>query len=170
MARVVRSSSRGGTRRQTSWFQIDLAFTTQASAGSTVIYNLNAAALALRSFTVIRTHMQCFLFSDQEAAVEQQAAAFGLAIVSDQAVAVGVTAVPTPSTEAASDLWFVHKWMLADSVNLTDRAVGGQPYSIDSKVMRRVDIGQDMVGVVERTSTGGGLILATAGRMLVKLH
>ena len=170
MARRHVVSRARGSRCQTSWFQGDIAFITQASAGSTIVYSLNAAALALRPFTIVRTHIQFMLFSDQEAAVEQQVCAFGLAVVSDQATAVGVTAVPTPTTEASSDLWFMHKYMFADAVNLTDRAIPSKIYTVDSKAMRRVDIGQDVVGVLERTSSGGGLILVTALRQLVKLH
>ena len=33
-------------------------------------------------------------------------------MVSDQAVAVGVSAIPTPVTELSSDLWFVHQWIM----------------------------------------------------------
>ena len=45
--------------------------------------------------------------SDQSAATELFIGNLGLAVVSDQATAVGVTAVPTPATDRGSDLWFL---------------------------------------------------------------
>ena len=154
-------------KRLTSWLGISLVATTHAGASSTLVLSLNAAALALRPFTVVRTHMEYQLRSDQSAAIEFQEAAFGLAVVSDQAVAVGVTAVPTPITESASDLWYLHKWILADESSLTDRTRSSTRVTVDSKAMRKVDIGQDIVGVME---SAGGLILTSAGRMLIKVN
>ncbi len=106
--------------------------------------------------------------SDQAAAVENQVAGFGFAVVSDQAVAVGVTAVPTPITEMGSDLWFLHQIIMGDESKLTDRTTSATRMSVDSKAMRKVDIGQDLVGVAEHSGVGGGLIFFAAGRMLVK--
>jgi len=134
------------------------------------MFSLNAAALALRPFTIVRTRMELQLRSDQAAAIEFQRASFGLAVVSDQAVAVGVTAVPTPFTDMGSDLWFVHQNLWGDESNLTDRTRPSTYVTIDSKAMRKVDIGQDIVVVAEFGTGGGGAILGAAGRMLVKVN
>ena len=92
-------------KRLTSWFQFQPIRVTGA-AGGTIMFSLNAAALALRPFTIVRSRFEVGIISDQTAATEDQLGAIGMAVVSDQAVAVGVTAVPTPITDMGSDLWF----------------------------------------------------------------
>ena len=114
--------------------------------------------------------MQWQLSSDQAAAIERQSCSFGFAVVSDQAVAVGVSAVPTPVSQMGSDLWFVHENMWADESNLTDRTRSASRGSIDSRAMRKVDIGQDIVSVVELGTVSSGLIFEVAGRMLIKVN
>ena len=108
MARRIHQARPRSTRRQTIWAFLSPVKITMTALGGTVIGSLNAAALAQRSFTVVRFHLAWLLQSDQAVAIEEQTAAFGVAVVSDQAVAVGVTAVPTPITDIGSDLWFVH--------------------------------------------------------------
>ncbi len=171
--RIVPARRGGSVRRQSTWFTFSAGHTTLAGAGTSVlIASLNAAALALRPFTIVRTHLELIIASDQTGAAERQAAAFGLAVVSDQASAVGVSAVPTPSTEADSDLWFAHQWMFNEFLFISGVGVdpnAGRRYTIDSKAMRKVDQGSDMVFVVENVLAGGSVV-GSAGRILVKLH
>ena len=139
--------------------------------GGTIIFALNAAALAMRPFTIIRSRFELFVFSDQSAAIEPQVGAFGIAVVSDQAVAAGVAAVPTPVTDMGSDLWFVHQNYSGRESSTVDVSEPGNRISIDSKAMRKVDIGQDIVVVAENdTNVGAGQILFSAGRMLIKVN
>ena len=172
MARNVRGPRVVTQKRLTSWFQFVLTATTLTAAGGTIIFSLNAAALAMRSFTIVRTRFELQLQSDQAAAIEFQHVAFGMAVVSDQASAVGVTAVPTPATDLGSDLWFVLQLMYADESNLTDCTRGGTNMTVDSKAMRKVDIGQDLVVVAELVTSagGGGASFVSGGRMLVKVN
>ncbi len=156
-------------QRKTVWFSVPLTSTIITTEVGTVVSSLNAGALALRPFTIVRTHIQLFLASDQEAAIELQEAAFGLAVVSDQAVAVGLSALPTPATDLSSSLWLAHQVMFADAVNITDRTSPGQKYEINSKAMRKVEIGQDLVLMAESGSSSGVNILS-GGRILVKTH
>jgi len=51
---------------------------------------------------------------------------------------------------------------------LTDRTIGGQYFSLDSKAMRKVDSGSDLAVTVE--SHDNGLILQSAGRILIKTN
>ena len=166
----------GGRRRETIWFG-GTAFT-QAIATTTsvaLVQSLNAAALALRPFTIIRTRGVIRVRSDQNGANEDYGASFGKAVVSDQASAVGVTAVPTPTTESASDLWFVYEFVMGQLQVPT--AVGayeaGVERIIDSKAMRKVEDGQDLVSVIEGPGAGFSSVGASISgftRTLVKLH
>ncbi len=92
-------------------------------------------------------------------------------MVSDQASAIGVTAIPTPITDLGSDAWFLHQ-VLSGRFEFND-ATGfgdvGRVGEIDSKAMRKVDIGFDIVSVVE-ASLGTGSRINIGGRRLVKLH
>ena len=156
-----------GQRRLTTWFQFVPTDVTLAT-GATVVFTLNAAALALRPFTVVRSHFMVMIQSDQGAAAEDQVGAVGLAVVSDQAVTVGVTAIPTPITEMGSNLWFVHQLMMAKETNLVDRAQPAGIFAIDSKAMRKVEVGQDLVVVAEMSTAGSGIIITIGGRLLIK--
>ena len=98
----------GGRRRETQWLSLDPVSNTLAAGSIAVLSNvMTAAELALRPFTVVRTRGIMQLRSDQNGATEFQHAGFGACVVSDQAVAIGVTAVPTPMTDRVSDLWFM---------------------------------------------------------------
>ena len=157
------------TRRLTSWFQFVPADTTLGGASVALVFSLNAAALALRPFTVVRSHFVVKVRSDQAAAIEQQNVGFGIAVVSDQAVAIGVTAVPTPITEMGSNLWFQHALIFSDESALTDRTRPAVGKDLDSKAMRKVEIGQDIIVVLETSpSIGNGAIVTVGGRMLIK--
>jgi len=133
--------------------------------------SLNAAALALRPFTIVRVRGYLHIRSDQAAAPETYGVGMGFAIVSDQAAAIGVTAVPTPVTDKASDLWFLYESMFGATIgdvfagNMANRGEGKE---IDSKAMRKVDVGQDFVSVYENEING--VVATFTGRMLVKLH
>ena len=165
-----RTVVRGGrsSKRESQWLDIAFVATTLTTPGGTITNSASAAVLALRPFTIIRVHMEIFVISDQAAAIEQQAGAYGLAVVSDQALAIGITAVPTPVTDMGSDLWFLHQIYFVNSSSLTDRSMPGQKYSIDSKAMRKVNDDQDIAFVAETSAVAAGAILFTAGRMLVK--
>ena len=166
----VRGAAAIGRKRETTWFSFEPANANIGTAGDAVlVFALNAAALALRPFTIVRTRFLVAIRSDQAAAIEVQRGAVGLAVVSDQAVAVGVTAVPTPIDDMGSNLWFVHQLLYADESNLTDRTRGESHFEIDSKAQRKVEVGQDVIVVAESSSTvSAGLIMTIGGRMLIK--
>ena len=167
-----RSRSRSGQVRLTDWGNLAPATNTLGTSGVALIGSLSATALALRPFTVVRVHMGVQIRSDQNAAIEDQIAAVGWAVVSDQASAIGVTAVPTPVTDAASDLWLLHQWLMNSEVHDGGTGLGaniGRGYDIDSKAMRKVNGDQDLVVVLENAAFDG-VTFFTAARFLVKLH
>ena len=159
--------------RETLWIGGTPIRATSGAANTAVLLaSFNAAALALRPFTIIRMRGTISCFSDQVAASENMEIAYGAAVVSDQAVAIGVTAVPTPFTDSDSDLWFMYETILTRFILLS--SVGFDHMLperiVDSKGMRKVEQGQDLVLVQESGSGSSGVILNSYIRTLVKLH
>ena len=143
-----------------------------SATGGTLIFSLNATALALRPFTIIRSRFELYLKSDQDTGSEDQVAGFGIAVVSDEAAAAGVGSIPTPISELGSDLWFVSQILMssieAGATNV-ETASNGRGYTVDSKAMRKCSVGQDIVVVGERSGAGAGIELFVGGRILVKV-
>jgi len=96
--------------------------------------------------------------SDQSAAGENWVGAVGMAIASDQAVAIGVGSLPTPYTDQDSELWFMHQYFAGDFRILSSvgfQAGGMKTFAFDSKAMRKMEIGSTLVIVVENGSAAG---------------
>ena len=162
-----------GTKRETSWDDIVPLKLTIGPSTAVLAASADATLKAKRPFTIIRTHIEVLLISDQQVATEQQGLALGMCVVSDQAEAIGVSAVPTPSTDSKSDLWFLHQWMFSSFV-FSDAtgidASGGRVYTIDSKAARKVNDDEDLIVVVETPTILSGVTLVLAGRILIKEH
>jgi len=168
-----RTFLRGGRQvRETIWLFFPFASNAvTASATAVQQYALNAAALALRPFTVVRTIFNWSVISDQSAASESYIGNFGLCVVSEQAAAIGITALPTPATDQGSDLWFLHKlWIGRFELTGSDVTTDQSSRDFESRAMRKVQDGEDIVGTVEAGIGGSGCVVKTVGRMLVKLH
>jgi len=184
MANISRSRKsgvflRGGVRqRETTWIGgvcITQGFTTPG--GSVLLTQLNAAALALLPFTVVRTRGVLFVRSDQLAASENWGIFYAEAVVSSEASGVGVSAVPQPESNPSSDMFFVYEGVLGSirvstAVGFGEGHAGGIERVIDSKAMRKVEPGQDLISIGESCSTSGyaGVQLLAYTRTLVKLH
>ena len=159
--------------RETRWLEVDPVQTALAVGGVAITHSLNAVELALRPFTIVRTRGLFGLQSDQQVAAEFQVASLGMCVVSEQAAAIGVTAVPTPETDRSSDLWFMYESI---SRAFATEAGGGMvadfQYSryFDSKAMRKVEDGNDIVVVVEADGISDGVVASVSARMLIKLH
>ncbi len=164
----------GVRRRETAW--IGGTDTSDAIVGGStaiLLTSLNAAALALRPFTVVRSRGYIHLISDQTAASESQSIAYGHCVVSDQANAIGATAIPTPVTDSGSDLFFVYErlrtfFTFGSAIGFQSPAGLFKEY--DSKAMRKIAVGEDLVVVVESSASTSGLSFQSFSRHLVKLH
>ena len=159
-------------RRTTEWFSVGLSIATLA-ADDTLIATLNAAALAARPFTIVRTRLSVFYSSDQTAAEEFSQAVFTMQVVGQSAAAVGVDAIPNGIDDTDAD-FHVYQPMFTDVISLSSIGVifqNGQNFinEIDSKSMRKVGSDQDLAVVLAQRASIGAQI-ALEGRMLVKLH
>ena len=155
------------TARGNVWLTISV--NNQAIAANTIalLSQLNAVALALRPFTIVRTHLDLFVRSDQSAAVEDPFGAFGAIVVSDQASATGVNAVP--SAIANGDAPFFVWQGFALQGGAAPATADGEHWTIDSKSMRKVGNNEDIVFVVTNANAADGLSIYFNGRILVKL-
>ena len=159
--------------RETRWLDLPTTGVTLSGANSTVILlSLTAVELALRPFTIVRTRGVWQTGSDQLAASELYETSLGMCVVSDQALAIGITAVPTPEEDRESDLWFVYETRLGqfDFISLIGFESQMDQTPFESKAMRKVEDGQDVILVVQNSSTSAGAGVTVAGRLLIKLH
>ncbi len=165
----------GVMRRETLWLatsQIQAAIATADTAVQLFVFS-SAFLSASVPFTIVRSRGLIFMHSDQGSATEDQEIAFGIAVVSDQANSIGVTAVPTPVADAGSDLWFVYETLFSQ-IRVTS-AIGfseslGRERIIDSKAMRKVEDGQNISAVVETGPNSEGVATSTFMRFLIKMH
>ncbi len=163
----------GRMRRETQWlFYTSNDVVLAAASTASVRSSLNAAALALRPFTVIRTRGHWGVKSDQAGASEQYSASMGWVVVSDQASTVGVTAVPTPETDRGSDLWYVYESMAGEFIFISGVGVfeAGHWSDFDSRAARKVEEGQDINVIVESSAISSGCEVFSGARFLIKLH
>jgi len=155
------------------WIGNGLVNTTIAGSSTTLLTSLAGGALLLRPFTILRSHMEILFKSDQTSVSEVPQGAYGETVVSDNASAVGVTAVPNPSSvdgDPDAD-WYVWQALASAFVHATNAAFieGGRLFVIDSKAMRKVGANDDIVGVVDMQS-GPGATIMFGGRTLIQLH
>ncbi len=166
---------RQGQRRKVTWF---------ASVDQTVEQNLAAATSVLSQsitgsandapFTIARTRGMLICKSDQVVAARFPFGALGFSVVSDQALAIGITALPLPIADEVSDLFFVYQtWYAGIDVLSSVGFVGSDMWArfdFDSKAQRKVEPGQAIVVVMENAATTGGVDFILKFRMLIKLH
>ena len=105
-----RGSFKRGQPKTKVWFQMGLTTTTVAGNSLTLLGTLNAAALAQRPFTILRTRLVLTFESDQAAVTERPFGLYGQIVVSDQAAAIGAIAIPDPGTVSgnADGDFYVH--------------------------------------------------------------
>ncbi len=180
MANISRSRKSGFTlrsgvmRRETLWTRTDFIRATIASADTAVVlFTFSTVITDLLPLTIVRTRGYIHISSDQTANTETQELAFAIAIVSDQASAIGVTAVPTPVADADSDLFFVYEpnvmqMQVSDATGVN--APSGVGRSFDSKAMRKLPDGTNISAVAETAGNSAGAIVTVQASLLIKSH
>ncbi len=159
--------------RSNVWLGFGLANTNiPIATTATLLATLNAAALALRPFTVVRTRLVMSVVSDQAAASEFLSGALSFQVVTETAAAAGIASLPTPLVETDADFFVYqpfHSSLVRTASGLAESVGEGSSWTIDSKSMRKVQTDDDFAIIVEGR-TGNGFNIALEGRMLVKLH
>ncbi len=143
-----------------------------AVAASTKVL-LGSFTVAGASETMRRTRGLVQWTTNQILASEFSIGAFGMCVVTEDAFAAGVASIPGPFTDAGSDVWFVHQFMMHSFQFASGVGIEGQfgnQYEIDSSAMRKVSEEQRVVLVVENGSANGAVfafgirLLASASR------
>ena len=167
---------RGGPRRATSWAASADATGEQALAAGAAILDQSLSQAQISTLvpaTIVRTRGILWVASDQEGIDEQPFGAMGMVVVSEQARVAGVASIPTPISDEASDLWFVHQFWQADVAFVSASGFttdGFKAYEFDSKAMRKVQEGDGIAVVLENASGVDGAVFILKFRMLFKLH
>ena len=153
------------------WIGAEFDTTTISGSSSAILTTLNAAALALRPFTIIRHRILIHIESDQAAASEILQGAYGKIVVEEEAQIAGVAAVPKPLAEPDAP-WMVYQPLISSFLFGTGVGFvepGGVNVVVDSKAMRKVGLSETLISVVELGTVPGGII-GVEGRILIKLH
>ena len=91
--------------------------------------------------------------------------AFGIGVVTDEAFAAGIGAMPTPITDEGSDIWLYHRYInimasspLSGAAALDRTAVTGNTavlrFEVDSRAMRKLTVEDTIFAAIEVTEIG----------------
>ena len=157
--RSLSGGSRGrliqGARRLTSW-ELGPGGTTElltTAAGAFFVGSVTSPLVPGLTMVRLRGKFNAFLKNVSGAIGDGFSGAFGIGIATDAAVAIGITAVPTPITEQAWNGWlywrafYVHAAtaVFSDGVN---SPLMMQDFEVDSKAMRKIAIEESIYAVI----------------------
>ncbi len=148
---------RTGSRPNLAWSSSLVAVPTVVPTVTKVL----VASLVLSNTNIDETLLRVVgglaLQSDQVAANEDQVGAFGMIVVTSQALAAGVASMPGPFTDGASD-WFMYQPLLATITVLTAVGIEAQMatyFAINNKAKRIVSEGYAIALIAENGGTNG---------------
>ena len=162
-----RGAAQRGPRRLTAWSQVaNQAYIAVPAVGSTLLASISFETPG----TIVRVRGQVSVKLATYAADLDIVGAFGMGVVSAEALGIGVTAVPTPFSDADWGGWMVWRsFSAAYEVGSGNAAIRGSwEFEIDSKAMRKVEANSALVFVAE--SQSGDFELSSPLRVLVMLH
>jgi len=159
----ARSGFQGGGRRAlTDWNRIVTPMAVILPAAKLVMANITLSNPGIGE-TIRRTRGRISVNSDQPSSPEEQNCALGFIVVTDLAATVGATSIPGPITEASDDGWYVWEGFVQRSLEAFGGNLG-MTYEFDSKAMRKVEDGFQVVVIAENGGVAGlqiGLSIST---------
>jgi len=162
--------ARGGPRRQVTWIgPADQGYVAVASGAKVLVGSFDAAANGLEKPTVVRTRGEVSIIPSSTASDLSMVGAYGLAIVSDQAFGIGITAIPGPWSDPSWDGWFVWRpfGLRVEVIDSTGVFMSQHSQEVDSKAMRKITDNETLVLVAE--SQSGAVSISMPLRLLFKL-
>jgi len=166
MARPRQNFRVGRTKRLTDWVGVTpVGYVSVADAGATLLASIPFDEPA----TVIRTRGQVSITPLAFSVDIEIIGAFGMGVVSSEALAAGILSVPEPFSDSDWAGWFV--WRSFSYRYDFTSAVGTQyprwDFEVDSKAMRKVGSNESIVFVAE--SFSGAFQISTPVRTLYKI-
>ena len=173
-SRLPRNFGGRTLRRRSSWEEGPGGTALTPLSASSVAFVGSAVQAAIPGITVVRIRgFLSWYLTLATSAGDGFQGAFGIGIATFAAVTAGITAVPTPITEASDENWLYHRFIsihgpVVSSTSLNDATV--DKFEVDTKAMRKLDDGMAIYAAVEVVETG----IATAelwfdSRALAKL-
>ena len=164
----------GSNRRRTAWaLSVGGGASVAQSAAGTVILG-SGAAPTVEGLTIARIRGELVVsIASQAAGSDEVRMTYGICQVTDDAFAIGATAMPDPNGDAFWDGWMWHQFVNFDS-QTTSVGIDGVfsvRIPIDVKAMRKLPVGMTLVLLSEFSDESGTIALATMAdtRMLVFL-
>ena len=160
-----------GSRPNRGWSYTQEAAFTNVPANSKVLL----ASFALSNPGIDVIILRCIggisVASDQAAAAEVQIGAFGMILVTDQALAAGIASIPGPFTNGDDDGWFCHQSFAQQGDLVSGQGIVSGWYPIDTKGKRIVHgEGVSIALVAENAHATYGLVLYEAIRFLAQVR
>ena len=175
MARRQRGFSPGrqALRRKTSWgLGPGGTGATQVTSSGALIVGAGASATD-DGLTLVRTRGSFDMqIADTAGISDAIIGAMGIGIVTAEAFAIGITAVPSPITDDVWDGWLFHQYFgySPGLIISTTLVSAGYRIPVDSKAMRKLDFGDTIFFGLETVETGTVVLNVMANsRLLVKL-
>jgi len=161
MANQRRSGrSSGAPKRPMFWEGSNVNFSLATNTVSSSVIVSEALLENIPKPTVIRLRGRIAIFLTAVGAADTIVQmTFGIKVVNQAALAIGVTALEVPGTDVGSDwMWWdtitMHK---ALNTGVEDLQLGAnKELSIDNKAMRKIDMNQALVMVVQNVQISGG--------------
>ena len=181
--RFPRTGAARTPRRLTSWALGPFGTTGTISTNSTTLFSTSAQA-SEDGLTVVRLRGELLaaLITTDAATSGWPRIGFGIAIVSENAAAVGVTAVPSPIDDIGWEGWLYHKLFALQSPAWAISAAGASSagqnsimsavrFEIDNKSMRKFHNSDVMIAAIQTVSEDGTVTMEASlnCRLLVKL-
>ena len=120
--------------------------------------------------THVRVRGVISVTSDAAVVVEPQIGAWGIIRVSETAIAIGVTAIPSPVFNASDDGWVAWAPIAQQSSFSTGAGAQGMVIDVDSKAQRIIRDGQALAVVVENSAAATGLSIIMQIRELARFR
>ena len=159
-----------GSKRLTQWVgTADQVSTAIATNTSVLVAVFASSAAGIIRPTVVRTRGTAIFRPTAFSADLEYSGAYGLAVVSDQAVAAGAASIPRPFTDDDWGGWLVHGYYQGHLEFQSGVGISSFPNltEIDSKAMRRISENESLVWMVE--SQSGAIQASIHARVLLKL-
>ena len=159
-------------RHNRAWSGVHSVTTTAVAAGAKVLLG-SFAPTTSGDVTVLRSVGVISIKSDQAVSTELQQGSFGMIVVTDVALATGITAIPGPVTNMADDGWFLFQSFHQEFTFLTGVGFnnnGMNSMQFDSRAKRIVEDGRSIAIVVENANASHGFDVAFTIRLLSEVY